>query len=63
MPAAFIGGYYLFSANDTNTEENLKTQIDDGVVEEPKIAEEKPKVTKKNLRKHRCKIVRLRSSR
>ena len=44
MPAAFIGGYYLFSANDTSTEENLKTQIDDGVVEEPKIAEEKPKV-------------------
>jgi len=47
IAAAFIGGYYLFLSNDTNIEENLKTQIDDGVVEKSKITEEEPKVTEK----------------
>jgi len=40
---AFIGGYYLFIASDISTEDNLKTQINDRVVEVPKFIEEAPK--------------------
>jgi len=36
---AFIGGCYLFVANDNSLEENIKTQIYDEEVERPKVTE------------------------